>query len=66
MKRETFNICVDDDNVDILDWIHSHFQNGNWDKIFEVTITLQEIEYAENDEIVYVVPSELDECKTRN
>lgn len=50
MKRKTFNICVDDDNVDILDWINSHFQNGNWDKMFEATITMREIDYTEENE----------------
>jgi hypothetical protein len=54
MKKETFDICVDNDNVDILDWIHSHFKNGNWHKNFEVTVTLREIDYTEDGERIYV------------
>jgi hypothetical protein len=50
MKREQWDICVDDDNVNILDWIQSHFQNENWHKNFEVTVTLREIDYVENEE----------------
>jgi hypothetical protein len=54
MKQKTFNICVDDDCVDILDWISSHFKNGNWHKNFEVTISLKEFDYDEDGEIVYI------------
>jgi LEA14-like dessication related protein len=52
--REQFDVCVDDDNVDIMDWIQSHFHNGNWYKNFEVTITLKEFEYDEDGEKKYV------------
>lgn len=50
----TFSVCVDDDNVEILDWISAQFSNGNWDKNFEVTVTMREIDYTEDGEQVYV------------
>jgi hypothetical protein len=53
MKQKEFDICVDDDNVDIFDWIHSHFANGNWHKNFEVTVMLKEIDYTEDGERIY-------------
>ena len=52
---ERFQICIDNDNVEILEWIHQHFMNGNYDKLFEVIITMKEIEYdEETDEQIYV------------
>jgi hypothetical protein len=54
MKQYQWDVCVDDDNVDIIDWIHSHFHNGNWYKNFEVTITLREIDWNEEGERFYV------------
>jgi hypothetical protein len=51
--EKIFNICVDDDNVDILDWIHSHFKMGNWHKNFEVAIKLREFDYDEDGEKVF-------------
>lgn len=45
--QEKFEVCVDDDKVDIIDWIQSHFEDGGWYKNFEVTVTLREIEYVE-------------------
>lgn len=54
MKQETFDVIVDDDNVNILDWIGSHFENGNWHKHFTVTITMKEFEYSEDGEKVYI------------
>lgn len=57
MKQEKFDICVDDDKVEILDWIQSHFYNGNSHKLFEATVTLREINYVEeNDDLkrVYI------------
>ena len=42
-----FQICIDDDNVEILEWIHQHFMNDNYNKLFEVIITMREIEYDE-------------------
>lgn len=50
VRNKQWDICVDDDNVNILDWIHSHFDNGNWYKNFEVTLTIREIDYVENDD----------------
>lgn len=52
--EEKFDICVDDDCVDILDWINEHFQKGNWHKNFEVTVSLKEIDYDEDGEKFYV------------
>lgn len=54
MKRETFTICIDDDNVDILDWIRNHFANGNSHKHFEVEVTVREIDYGEDGKPFYV------------
>lgn len=54
MKKESFNIIVDDDCVYILDWINSHFENGNWHKEFEVTVSLREIDHTEDGEMYYV------------
>ena len=54
MLERQFDICVDDDNVDILDWIHSHFKDGNWNKHFEVTISVKEIDYTEDGRRIYV------------
>lgn len=48
MKKENFDICVDDDCVGILDWIYSHFKNGNWDKNFQVTVIVREFDYEED------------------
>ncbi|AYP68292.1 hypothetical protein PQE75_gp187 [Bacillus phage vB_BcoS-136] len=53
-QGEKFDICVDDDNVDILDYIHSHFQGDNWDKNFEVSIKLREFFYNEDGKRVYI------------
>lgn len=52
--KKTFETCIDDDSVELLDWIHKHFMNGNYDKFFEVTISLKEFYYNEDDEKVYV------------
>ena len=52
--EEKFDICVDDDYVEILDWIHTHFQFGNWHKQFEVTVKLREFDYSEDGEKVYI------------
>lgn len=52
--REEFVVCVDDDNVDILDWISTHFSNGNWHKNFEVTVSMREVDYTEDGERFYV------------
>lgn len=52
--EKKFDICVDDDNVDILDWIHSHFDNGSWHKHFEVTVFVKEIDYTEDGSRIYV------------
>ena len=50
-----FEVCIDDDNVDILEWIHQHFMKDNYDKLFEIIITMREIEYdEETDEQIYV------------
>lgn len=57
LKRECFDVCVDDDKVNIIDWIQTHFHNGNWHKKFEVTVELREIDYVEeNDDLkrIYV------------
>jgi|GEM_PF-6856370 len=54
MKMKQFYVCVDDDKIDIIDWIQSHFHNGNWHKNFEVTVTLREIDYTENGERIYI------------
>jgi hypothetical protein len=54
MKQDQWDVCVDDDNVDIIDWIQSHFNNGNWHKNFEVTVTLREIDWNEEGERFYV------------
>ncbi|UUV47062.1 hypothetical protein [Bacillus phage vB_BanS-Thrax5] len=53
MKKETFDICVDDDNVDILDWIRSHFDNGNWHKHFEITVSVRGFDWNEEGEKFY-------------
>jgi hypothetical protein len=60
MTKETFDICVDDDNVYLLDWISSHFDNGNWHKNFEVTVSMREINYAEDGTRFYVDEKEID------
>lgn len=52
MKKQ-FDICVDDDCVDILDFINVHFKNGNWHKNFEVTVSLREIGYTEDGKRIY-------------
>lgn len=52
--KDKFTICYDDDGVDILDWIFSHFRDGNWHKNFEVTVSLREIDYTEDGEEIYV------------
>ena len=54
MKQKQFDVSVDDDNVEILDWINTHFENGNWHKNFEVTVTVREIDFNEDGERVYV------------
>lgn len=54
MKQQTFEICVDDDNVDISDWIRTHFENGNWHKSFEVTVAVKEFDYTEDGERIYI------------
>lgn len=56
MGNETkkFEINVDHDNVDIVDWIGTHFENGNWDKHFEVTVTVKEIDYTEDGKVIYI------------
>lgn len=43
-----FLISVDGDHIGIVDWIGSNFDNGNWNKKFEVTVILREIEDADN------------------
>lgn len=56
-KREHFDVNVDDDKVNIIDWIQSHFHKGNWHKNFEVTVELREKDYVEeNDDLkrIYV------------
>lgn len=50
MKQKQFDVSVDDDSVDILDWIHTHFENGNWHKNFEVTVTVREIDFNEDED----------------
>lgn len=55
MRQNHFDVTVDDDNVDILDWIHSHFDNGNWNKNFEVTVSMREFIYTEDGTKVYLV-----------
>jgi hypothetical protein len=52
--EKKFDICVDDSNIEILDWIDSHFKNGNWHKNFEVTIKLREFDYDEDGEKVFI------------
>ena len=54
MLEKKFDISVDYGDADIVDWIHSHFSNGNWDKHFEVTVSVKEIDYTEDGERVYV------------
>lgn len=54
LTQKQFNICVDDDCVEILDWINNHFRNGNYHKNFEITLTVREIDYTENGDIIYV------------
>jgi hypothetical protein len=53
-KQKQFSMCVDDDNVDILDWLHEHFNNDNWHKNFEVTVSVKEIDWNEEGEKFYV------------
>ena len=62
--EEKFDICVDDDCVDIMDWINEHFQNGNWHKHFEVTVKLKEINFDEEGEKFYVQDEKDEESKT--
>lgn len=50
MKQKQFDVSVDDDNVEILDWINTHFENGNWHKNFEVTVTVREIDFNEDED----------------
>lgn len=52
--EKVFDVIVDDDNVDILDWINSHFEGGNWHKNFEVTVSLREFDYREDGEKEYI------------
>lgn len=52
--EKKFDICVDDDCVDILDWINSHFKNGNFHKNFEITVKVKEFDYSEDGEKVYI------------
>lgn len=47
-------MCVDDDNVDILDWLNEHFHNGNWHKNFEVTVSVKEFDWDEEGNQFYV------------
>lgn len=54
VKEKTFEVCMDDDNVNIVDWIQSHFENGNWHKSFEVTVSLKEFDYTEDGEHIYL------------
>jgi len=54
MKQKKFEICCDHDNVDISDWIQSHFANGNWNKKFEITVTIKEIDYDEDGKTIYI------------
>lgn len=56
MKKQ-FDIMVDNDNVDILDWINTHFENGNYHKKFEVTVELEEYDYREDGSRVYISES---------
>lgn len=58
MKRVWEDIIVDHDNVDILDWIHSHFENDNWHKQFEITVSLRETDYDEDGNVFYVKEEE--------
>ena len=53
MIKNQWNVCVDDYDCEILDWIHSHFKNGNSHKDFEVTVTMREFTYNEDGEKVY-------------
>lgn len=53
MEKKNFDICVDDDCVDILDWINSHFKNGNWHKNLQVTVIVREFDYAEDGTKVF-------------
>lgn len=54
LKQEKFDVCWDDDMVDILDWINSHFKDGNWHKNFEVTISVREFDYTEDGEKEFI------------
>lgn len=54
MKRERFDICVDNDLFEIVEWINSHFKNGNWHKHFELEIISREIDYDEDGEKSYI------------
>lgn len=54
MEQEKFDVIVDDDNIDILDWIGNHFENGNWYKHFEATVTMREFTYTEDGSKVYL------------
>lgn len=53
MKGKTFHTCVDDDCIEILDWIHNLFVDGRWDKHYEVTVTAREFDYGEDGERIY-------------
>ncbi|UGO50982.1 hypothetical protein PQE70_gp129 [Bacillus phage vB_BanS_Nate] len=53
-KKEQFDMCVDDSNVEILDWLRTHFDNGNWHKNFEVTVSVREFDYNEDGEKFYI------------
>ena len=52
--EKKFAFCIDDDSSEILSWIHRHFMNGNYDKFFEVAVSMKEFYYNEDDEKVYI------------
>ena len=54
MLEKYFEVSIDDDNVEILDYIHSQFPFWNWYKRFEVKVTIKEIDYTEDGRRFYV------------
>lgn len=53
MMEEKFDVCVDDSNVEILDFIRLAFENG-WHKHYEVTVSMVEFDYDEDGDKFYV------------
>lgn len=56
--KEQFDVSVDTDNIEILEWIRTHFDNGNSHKRFVVTVSLHEFDYKEDGQRVFVIPME--------